>query len=133
MDKKPEALSATFFDVKAKLKKVAQLGITPDMSQEAQDVLVEKLSLAKALADDSKIADHRNGQAWYIESLVEFSGLDTTGQFEHSYQRKFAESASEDEMLDDIESYKKELAGEGVESEESTDEDDKPVEEKAAA
>ena len=110
MDKKPEARSAAFFDCKAKIKKVKQLGITSDMSQEAQDELVEDLSTAKAVEDGSKVADHRNGQAWYVESLVEFAGMSVEEQFEHCYNRKFAEQADESEMLDSLQALTDELA-----------------------
>ena len=100
MDKKPEALSAAFFDAKSKIGKIKQFGITPKMSQEAQDSLVEDLSTAKALTDGGKIADYRTGKAWYIESLVEFSGMTPEAQLDHSYTRKFAEQATENEMVD---------------------------------
>ena len=100
MDKKPEALSAAFFDDKSKLQKIKQFGITPDMSQEAIDKLVEDLSNAKAISEGGKVADYRNGQDWYIQSLIEFSGMTPEEQLEHCYTRKFAEQATETEMLD---------------------------------
>ncbi len=116
MDKKPEALSAAFFDAKAKLKKIKQFGITPDMSQEAKDKLVEDLSTAKALADqaaggDAKVADFRNGQDWYVESLVEFSGMTPKQQLDACYEQKFVEQATENELLAMLEDMGSEQSG----------------------
>ena len=105
MDRKPEALSSAFFDAKSKLTKIKQLGITPDMPLEEQDKLVEDLSTAKALSEGGKVADYRSGQAWYIESLMEFSGMSVEEQLEHCYTRKFAEQATESEMLDDLANF----------------------------
>lgn len=105
MERKPEALSAAFFDAKSKLTKIKQFGITPDMDQEAIDMLVEDLSTAKALKEvGTKVADHRSGQEWYIESLIEFSAMSSSEQLEYCYTRKFAEQATEEEMLDALES-----------------------------
>ena len=39
MEKKPEALASAFFDAKSKKKRIKELGITPDMSQEKIDAL----------------------------------------------------------------------------------------------
>jgi hypothetical protein len=64
MDRKPEAVSAACQDGLAKLEKIKQLGITPDMSQEAQDELVEKLSEIKAIETEQPIKDVRAGQRW---------------------------------------------------------------------
>lgn len=100
MERKPEALSAAFFDAKAKIEKIKQLNITVDMSIEAQDLLVEDLATAKALENGGKVADYRKGQAWYVESLVEFAGMSNNARLEHCYTRKFAEQANEAEMLD---------------------------------
>lgn len=100
MDKKPEALSAAFFDATSKLSKIKQFGITPNMSQEDIDKLVEDLSTAKAIQEGGKVADYRSGQEWYIQSLVEFSAMSPEQQLDHCYNRKFAEQATETEMLD---------------------------------
>ncbi len=100
MDKKPEALSAAFFDARSKLSKIKQFDIKPDMTQEAIDELVENLSTAKAMEDGGKVADYRSGQDWYIQSLIEFSAMSPEQQLDHCYTRKFAEQATETEMLD---------------------------------
>ncbi len=99
-DKKPEVLTAAFFDASAKTAKIKQYGITADMSQEAQDELVEDLSTAKALEFGGVVADYRNGQDWYISSLIEFAGMEPEERLQHSYNRKFAEQANEAELVD---------------------------------
>lgn len=105
MERKPEALSSAYFDAKSKLTKIKNMGITKDMSQEAIDKLVEDLSTAKALSEGGKVADYRSGQEWYVESLVEFAGMTTEEQFEHCYTRKFAEQATEAEMLESLAAF----------------------------
>lgn len=100
MDRKPEALQSAFFDAQAKLKKIKQFGITPDTTQDEIDSLVEDLSTAKALKDGGKVADYRSGQEWYIESLVDFSAMSSEEQLDSCYAKKFAEQATETEMLD---------------------------------
>jgi hypothetical protein len=104
MERKPEALQAAFFEVKSKIEKVKAFGIYPAMTIEEQDNLVEDLSTAKALKDGGKLADYRTGQAWYVESLIEFSAMNVQEQLDHSYTKKFAEQATETEMLDVLES-----------------------------
>ncbi|WAK44710.1 hypothetical protein vBAmePPT11V19_00084 [Alteromonas phage vB_AmeP_PT11-V19] len=105
MEKKPEALQAAFLDAKRKLEKIKQLGITPDMEEDDVDALVEDLSTAKALKEHSEngdgptVADLRNGQQWYVESLIEFSGMSAQEQIDSCYEQKFAEQASEMEMI----------------------------------
>lgn len=106
MDRKPEAVSAACSDGMAKLEKIKQLGITSDMSQEAQDELVEALSAAKALETETDIKEVRSGQRWYVESLVEFAGLEVEEQFDALYRKQFARQANETEILDVFRSYK---------------------------
>lgn len=106
MDRKPEAVAAACADGIAKLEKIKQLGITSDMSQAAQDILVEDLSTAKALEMECDIKDVRAGQRWYVESLVEFAGQAVEDQFETLYRKKFAAQANEAEILDVFRTYK---------------------------
>ena len=101
MERKQEALESAFFDAKSKIKKIKLLGIKPDMDQAAKDKLVQDLATAKSLKEPgTKVEDHYKGQDWYVESLVEFSAMSVEEQFEHCYERKFAEQATEVEMLD---------------------------------
>jgi hypothetical protein len=106
MDRKPEAVAATCADGMAKLEKIKQLGITADMSQDDQDALVESLSEAKAIENECDIKEVRSGQRWYVESLVEFAGLEPEEQFEHLYRKQFAKTANEAEILDVFRSFK---------------------------
>ncbi len=106
MDRKPEALSSAFLEGMAKLSKIETLGVTADMSQEDQDELVERLSTAKAVEEGVDIKDVRAGQRWYVESLVEFAGMEPEDQLESLYRRKFAQQANETEMLDAFRQFK---------------------------
>ena len=99
MDKNPQALALAFKKCKGKILKIQELGITPEIEAESIEILIETLAIAKALEDDSKAADHVKGQRWYVESLVKFSGLEPAEQLEAEYNDAFADSASEDEML----------------------------------
>jgi len=106
IDKNPQALALAFKKCRGKLLKIAELGITPDMSDEAVDAMIEKLSEAKADAASSNMAEFVAGQRWYVESLVKFSGLETEAQLQAEYEDSFAESASETEMLTALQSLK---------------------------
>jgi N-methylhydantoinase A/oxoprolinase/acetone carboxylase beta subunit len=106
MDRKPEAVSAACQDGIAKLEKIKQLNVTADMSQEAQDELVERLSEAKAIEMECDIKEVRSGQRWYVESLVEFAGQEPEEQFDTLYRKQFARQATETEILDVFRSYK---------------------------
>lgn len=106
MDRKPEAMASACADGMAKLEKIKTLGITADMSQDDQDTLVEQLSQIKAIDTETDIKDIRTGQRWYVESLVEFAGMDPKDQFENLYRKKFAQQANEAEIIDIFAAYK---------------------------
>ena len=99
IDKNPQALAHAFKKCKRNLLKIKELGITPDMKDKAIDVVIEKLSEAKAKAAEvSDIAEFVAGQRWYVENLVRFSGWTVEEQLQAEYEDSFAESASEAEM-----------------------------------
>ena len=50
------------------------------------------------------MAEHVKGQRWYVEGLVAFSGLTAKEQLDKEYKDSFADTASEDEMLEALES-----------------------------
>lgn len=106
MDRKPEAVAAACADGLARLEKIKKEGIHPGMSQEEQDALVEKLAQAKVATGEQDIKEARTKQRWYVESLIEFSGLPVEEQFETLYRRKFADQATETEILDVFRTYK---------------------------
>lgn len=100
IERNPQALATAFKKCKGKIAKIKELGITPDMSDERVDALIENLAAAKSKDDSSDLAENIKGQRWYVEGLVKFSGLSTKDQLEFEYNDAFANSASEDEMLD---------------------------------
>lgn len=99
IDKNPQALALAFKKCKGKLLKIAELEITPDLSEDAVDQLIEDLSNAKAKEKKVELADVVVGQRWYVESLVKFSGLTVEEQLQAEYDDSFADTASEGEML----------------------------------
>lgn len=102
IDKNPQALALGFKKCKGKILKIQELGISPDMDEDSIEVLIESLATAKALADGNTLAENVKGQRWYVEGLVKFSGMTPEEQLDAEYQDAFADSASEDEMLDAI-------------------------------
>lgn len=102
LDKNPQALAMAFKKCKGKLLKIKELNVTPTMDAEAIEVLIENLATAKALEDNSKLADHVKGQRWFVSELVKFSGLTPEEQLETEYQSSFADTASEAEMLESL-------------------------------
>jgi hypothetical protein len=100
IDKNPQAMALAFKKAKGKKLKIQELGITPDMDEESIELLIETLATAKAVEDGDTMADHVKGQRWYVESLVEFSGMTVQEQLAKEYEDSFANNASEAEMLD---------------------------------
>ena len=100
IDKNPQALALAYKKCKGKLIKIKELGITPDMKEADVEALIETLSTAKAADKKSTdINEFVQGQRWYVEGLVKFSGLELEQQFQAEYDDSFAEFASETEML----------------------------------
>jgi len=104
MDRNPQALALAFKKCRGKILKVKELEITPDMDKDLIEKLIEQLATAKAAEDDSKMADHVKGQRWYVENLVKFSALTQKEQLDAEYDDAFANEATEDEMLQALES-----------------------------
>lgn len=102
IDRNPQALALAFKKCKGKILKIKELEITPEMEEDDVESLIELLAEAKAAEDNSKVADHIKGQRWYVENLVKFSGLTPEEQLDAEYQDAFADSASEEEMLQAI-------------------------------
>ena len=103
----PQALTLAFKKAEGKILKIKELGITPDTDEESIELLIESLATAKAneATDPSvSLADHVKGQRWYVEGLVKFSGMDPKEQLDAEYQDAFADSASEDEMVEALQS-----------------------------
>lgn len=102
IDKNPQALAIAFKKCKGKTQKIKELGITPDITEDDVETLIELLATMKATEDGSTIADHVKGQRWYVEGLVKFSSLTPEQKLEAEYQDAFADTASESEMLEAI-------------------------------
>ena len=99
MDKNQHALALAFKKAKAKSKKIKELNIHSDMTeQEVEDTIVVQ-SKAKAETAGDGWTTHIKGMRWYVESLVKFSGLDAQARLDTEYEDAFVEVASEAEML----------------------------------
>ncbi len=104
IDKNPQAMTLAFKKAKGKILKIQELGITPEMDAESIELLIEMLATAKAVEDNSTMAEHVKGQRWYVEGLVKFSGLSVEEQMDKEYEDSFADTASEGEMLEALRS-----------------------------
>ena len=101
--KNQTALALAFNRARAKKKKIAELGITPEMTEEDIEALVIEYANHKASKEKGDVEDHLKGVEWYINDLVEFSKMSTAEQLDHEYNECFGEVASEDEMLQALE------------------------------
>lgn len=102
IDKNPQALALAFKKCKGKILKIKELGVTPETDDESVELLIESLATAKSIVDGTTLAENVKGQRWYVEGLVKFSGMTPEEQLDAEYQDAFADSASEDEMLEAI-------------------------------
>jgi hypothetical protein len=100
MERNPQVLPAAFKKARAKLKKIEELNITPDMSEDSIDNLVITLSEIKALETETHINNFISGQQWYVQSLVDFSAMNAEERLNQEYDDCFPDIASEQEMLD---------------------------------
>lgn len=99
IDKNPQALALAFKKCKGKLLKIKELTITPDLSDDEVEGLIETLSIAKAKEKKVEMSEVVVGQRWYVENLVKFSGMTIEEQLQAEYDDSFADTASEGEML----------------------------------
>ncbi len=106
IDKNPQALSLAFKKCSGKILKIKELGITPEIEDDSVELLIESLATAKVEASEDgsvSMAEAVKGQRWYVEGLVKFSGMTQKEQLQHEYDASFADTASEDEMLEALE------------------------------
>lgn len=104
-EKNQEALAIAFKQIGVHLDKIEELKITPDMTDEAVDVLVKSLAEDKALNEGKgTYKDYVKGQRFYVESLIKDAGMEPQALIDHHYKRAFSEVATEEEMLGNIES-----------------------------
>ena len=99
IDKNPQALTLAFKKCKGKIQKITELSITPGMAAKKIETLIESLATAKAIEKNVDISEVVAGQRWYVEGLVKFSALTVEEQLTTEYEDSFADSASEVEML----------------------------------
>jgi len=103
MDRNQHALALAFKKARAKSKKVKELNITPDMSEQVIESMIIAQAKAKAETDGDDWTTHIKGMRWYVENLIQFSGLSAQERLDVEYEDAFAEVASEAEMLKKLE------------------------------
>ena len=106
IDKNPQALALAYKKCKGKIQKIQELKITSTMKDAKIETLIENLATAKAVEKAVNISEVVQGQRWYVEGLVRFSGLTIEEQLNSEYEDSFADSASESEMLKSLESLR---------------------------
>ena len=99
MEQNQQVLATAYRKAKHKLVRIAELGITRDMDEDAVDDIVMRLSMAKALQEDRPVSEFTRGQQWYVESLVKFSGMTPLDRLDTEYEDCFADSSSKEDML----------------------------------
>ncbi len=99
MGRNPEVTAMAFRQAKRKLRKIEQLGITSDMSEDDIDAKIMDLAEAKAIEASAPVSDFVAGQQWYVESLVAFAGMTPIERLNVEYEEAFPEVASEEELL----------------------------------
>ena len=98
-EKNPHATAYSLKQVLVRNELIKRNGVTPKMSEDDINVLVEKL--AKAKEPENWKAQLR-GQRLYIEGLVAFSALSAQERWDLEYKKCFSEFATEDEGLEAI-------------------------------
>lgn len=83
----------------AKARKIKELGITPAITEDATDELIETLCKLK---DPDNWETHLKGQRWYVEDLIKFSALSSTDKLNVEYTQAFPDVASEDELVSEL-------------------------------
>lgn len=99
MDKNQHVLAIAFRKAKGKKGAIKRLGIDPAMDNDTRRNLVISLAEAKAKKDNVPVESLIDGQQWYVQQLMDFSGLTANEQLEAEYLDAFPEVASENELL----------------------------------
>ena len=102
-EKLSDALSLAYKRVMGKNRKIAELKITPDMTENEADGLITELATAKADATGTDWKKELAGQRWYVEDLFAFCSMTAKERLDHEYEKSFPDVADEDEMLKAIE------------------------------
>jgi len=106
-NKLQEALAQAYRAVVSKTLKLKALGITPDMSEEDIDALIETLAKAKAEKVGGDWTKQVTGQRFYItdpeRGLIAFSAMSAQQRIDYEYADAFPDVADEDTMLSELE------------------------------
>ena len=103
MEYKEELLPLAFKQSKAIIAKIAELGITPNMSEEEKDKLVISLAKEKAKETGKPYTSHLKGMEWYVRSLAEKSALSAKELLETQYKEMLPYNSSFEELVSMLE------------------------------
>ena len=98
MEYKEELLPLAFKQSKAIRSKIAELGITPNMSEEQKDELIVSLAEEKAKETGKPYTAHLKGMEWYVRTLAEKSALSAKDLLETQYKEMLPYNSSFDEL-----------------------------------
>lgn len=82
----------------AKTKRIAQLGLSTEMSVEDKDQIILNLATAKAMLDGKQISDVIAGQEWYVNDLIEYSCLSPQERFDKEYNEAIVSECNDEEF-----------------------------------
>ena len=94
---KQELLPLAFKRAKAVKSKIKELKVTPEMDEDAQVALAEKLCETKYGEDYS--SKDLQGMEWYISNLVKLSGMEDKKLLDYMYQDLLPANSSYDELV----------------------------------
>ncbi len=99
-----EVLALAYKNAKRKIQKIKEFSITSDMEPEAVNALIVQFADAKLAEPSYKKTRNEaiKGQRWYVEDLIEFSGLEPQAQLDKEYEDCFGEASAEDEMVAEL-------------------------------
>ena len=99
--KNTKGLALAYKRAKAKLAKIAELGITPKTTESALNKIIKARCEAKAKEDpDGNSWEYfARGQEYYIHDLQQFSKLSIEEALNAEYEAAFGDVSSEAEMI----------------------------------
>lgn len=101
MDYKQELLGTAFKRARSTKQKILELGITPDLSEELTEALVNKLAAAKVklLDDGTKVSQVIGGMEWYVTSLITKSAMADKDLLSLEYDELNIDNSTFDELV----------------------------------
>lgn len=102
--KNAQATTLAFKRARSRSLKIKELGITPEITEDETNALIETLAKAKAVKEGSEDdTEYIRGQRIYVEGLIALAKLPTAQErIDYEYHNAFADVAKEEEMVQDL-------------------------------